>query len=113
MMVTITVFVMATGTSFYFTDDPIFVGGNKGTGNTSFGWSRQVQLHPPRLSKLDSDFAECEGVQFVWGHEELDVDELNDLFELVRSFGAVPLAGFIKFICDDAEHCENGDVDVR
>jgi len=60
---------------------------------------------------MDSDFAECEGVQFVWGHEELDVDELNDLFELVRSFRAVQHAGLIDFRSEDAEYGEYGNVD--
>lgn len=47
------------------------------------GWP-DSPLEAPQLSQDDMVFIRDYGVQFVWGHDELDIDELNDLFELVR-----------------------------
>jgi len=53
-------------------------------GNHPIGWGNfSDALRAPQLSKTDEEFAEEHGVQFVEGYGELDIDELNDLFELV------------------------------
>ena len=36
----------------------------------------------PRVSKSDEAFAK-DGVEFVWGADDVNVDELNDLFAKV------------------------------
>lgn len=41
-----------------------------------------ARLPPPHISKTDKQFAD-EGVEFVWGIESLNYDELNDLFQKV------------------------------
>ncbi|GMH39676.1 hypothetical protein BSKO_07574 [Bryopsis sp. KO-2023] len=48
-------------------------------------WEAKVEdgnLSIPPLSKTDQGFTE-DGVEFVEGHQEINVDELNDLFEKV------------------------------
>lgn len=45
----------------------------------------------PKISKSDEAFAkEC--IDFVWGYEDINTSELNDLFERVRSQAAHPRA---------------------
>ena len=39
----------------------------------------------PRISRTDQQF-EDKGLEFVWGMEELSIDELNDLFLRVSLF---------------------------
>jgi hypothetical protein len=39
---------------------------------------------PPAISKSDKTF-QNEGLEFMWGSKGIDVKELNDLFERVRS----------------------------
>jgi ribosomal protein S18 acetylase RimI-like enzyme len=41
-----------------------------------------AKLPPPQISKTDTQFAD-EGVEFVWGIENLPYEELNDLFQRV------------------------------
>lgn len=41
--------------------------------------SSTQQLPPPPITKSDQSFLE-DGVSFVWGTQELGIDELNDLF---------------------------------
>ena len=41
-----------------------------------------AKLPPPQISKTDAQFAD-DGVEFVWGIENLNYDELNDLFQKV------------------------------
>ncbi len=44
------------------------------------------QVVAPSISKQDIVFAD-QGLQFVWGHQNIDLDELNRLFEKVRRMG--------------------------
>jgi N-acetylglutamate synthase-like GNAT family acetyltransferase len=41
-----------------------------------------ARLPPPQISKTNTQFAE-DGVEFVWGIESLNYNELNDLFQKV------------------------------
>ena len=40
-------------------------------------------LPPPQVSKSDDDFLR-DGIEFVWGIDGIDVEELNTLFSKVR-----------------------------
>ena len=44
----------------------------------SFGYCLDEDEHP-RISRTDQQFEE-KGLEFVWGMDELSIDELNDLF---------------------------------
>lgn len=44
----------------------------------SLGYRLEEHEHP-RISRTDQQF-EDKGLEFVWGMEELSIDELNDLF---------------------------------
>lgn len=44
----------------------------------SFGYFLDEHEHP-RISRTDEHFQD-KGMQFVWGMEELSIDELNTLF---------------------------------
>lgn len=41
------------------------------------------QLAPPRITKTDEAFA-ADGLEFVYSHEGIDLEELNDLFGKVH-----------------------------
>ena len=47
---------------------------------------QEDHLRPPPIKKSDALFAK-EDLEFVWGMEGINLDELNDLFELVHAVG--------------------------
>ena len=58
----------------------------------SFGYYLDEHEHP-RISRTDEHF-EDKGMQFVWGMEELSIDDLNTLF--------------VRVIPNEAELCCRG-----
>ena len=56
----------------------------------SFGYCLDEDEHP-RISRTDQQFEE-KGLEFVWGMDELSIDELNDLFVRVSRSACIEAA---------------------
>jgi uncharacterized protein YaaQ len=63
-----------------------FAGDGISTQIASLGIPQEIALseNAPAITKSDEAFLK-DGVEFMWGIKDLDVDELNDLFEKVCS----------------------------
>lgn len=62
----------------------------------------------PKISKSDEAFAkEC--IDFVWGHEDINISELNDLFERVRTHHTHTFASLAAVRPALAHTCVNAD----
>ena len=51
-------------------------------------------LAPPKITKTDEAFA-ADGVEFMYSHEGIDLEELNDLFGKVRC----NVAAMLSVVC--------------
>ncbi len=53
------------------------------TDKAGLGVQLVEMLAPPKITKTDEAFA-ADGVEFVYSHEGIDLEELNELFGKVR-----------------------------